>query len=88
MLTKCVTIINRRGLHARAAARFAKLAEEFDAEFNVEATGLKVSALSIMGLMLLAAGPGVDVVITAAGPEAKEGLSALAALVENRFDEE
>ena len=88
MLTKCVTIINRRGLHARAAARFAKLAEEFDAEVNVEATGLKVSALSIMGLMLLAAGPGVDVVITAAGPEAKEGLSALTALVENRFDEE
>ncbi|OUV74426.1 MAG: HPr family phosphocarrier protein, partial [Flavobacteriales bacterium TMED123] len=52
MLTKCVTIINRRGLHARAAARFARLAEEFDAEFNVEAKGLKVSALSIMGLML------------------------------------
>ena len=46
MLTKCVTIINKRGLHARAAARFAKLAEEFDAEFNVEAAGLKVSALS------------------------------------------
>ena len=88
MLTKCVTIINRRGLHARAAARFAKLAEAFDAEFNVEATGLKVSALSIMGLMLLAAGPGVNVVISAEGPEAEKGLSALAELVENRFDEE
>ena len=88
MLKKYVTIINRRGLHARAAARFAKLAEGFDAEFNVEATGLKVSALSIMGLMLLAAGPGVDIVITAAGSEAEEGLSALAALVESRFDEE
>ena len=88
MLQKCVTIINQRGLHARAAARFAQLAEGFDAEFNVEARGLKVSALSIMGLMLLAAGPGVDVVITAVGAEAEEGLSALVALVENRFDEE
>ena len=88
MLTKSVTIINRRGLHARAAARFARLAEEFDAEFNVEAKGLKVSALSIMGLMLLAAGPGADVAITAAGPDAEEGLSALVALIENRFDEE
>ena len=88
MLTKCVTIINRRGLHARAAARFARLAEGFDAEFNVEAKGLKVSALSIMGLMLLAAGPGADVAITAAGPDAEEGLSALVALIENRFDEE
>ncbi len=83
-----MTIINRRGLHARAAARFARLAEEFDAEFNVEAKGLKVSALSIMGLMLLAAGPGADVAITAAGPDAEEGLSALVALIENRFDEE
>ena len=88
MLQKCVTITNRRGLHARAAARFAQLAEKFDAEINAEATGLKVSALSIMGLMLLAAGPGVDVVITAVGVEAEEGLSALTALVENRFDEE
>ena len=88
MLQKCVTITNRRGLHARAAARFAQLAEKFDAEINVEATGLKVSALSIMGLMLLAAGPGVDVVITAVGVEAEEGLSALTALIENRFDEE
>jgi len=83
-----VTIVNQRGLHARAAAKFAKLAEQFDADLNVEASGLKVSALSIMGLMLLAAGPGTEISISSDGREAEAGLAALIALVESRFDEE
>jgi len=83
-----VTIVNQRGLHARAAAKFAKLAEQFEADINVEASGLKVSALSIMGLMLLAAGPGTEISISSDGREAEAGLAALIALVESRFDEE
>jgi phosphocarrier protein len=83
-----VTIINQRGLHARAAAKFAQLAEQFDAEITVEASGLKVSALSIMGLMMLAAGPGTEISISSAGSDAEAGLVALVALVKGRFDEE
>lgn len=88
MFQEKVTIVNQRGLHARAAAKFAKLAEQFDADINVEASGLKVSALSIMGLMLLAAGPGTEISISSDGREAEAGLAALIALVESRFDEE
>jgi phosphocarrier protein HPr len=83
-----VTIKNQRGLHARAAAKFAKLAEQFDADINVEESGLKVSALSIMGLMMLAAGPGTEISISADGHEAEAGLAALVTLVNSRFDEE
>jgi phosphocarrier protein len=83
-----VTIVNQRGLHARAAAKFAKLAEQFDADINVEASGLKVSALSIMGLMMLAAGPGTEISISSDGREAEAGLAALVTLVNSRFDEE
>ena len=88
MFQEKVTIVNQRGLHARAAAKFAKLAEQFEADINVEASGLKVSALSIMGLMLLAAGPGTEISISSDGREAEAGLAALIALVESRFDEE
>jgi phosphocarrier protein HPr len=88
VLQERVTIVNQRGLHARAAAKFAKLAEQFDADINVEASGLKVSALSIMGLMMLAAGPGTEVSISSDGREAEASLAALTALVKSRFDEE
>ena len=88
MFQERVTIVNQRGLHARAAAKFAQLAEQFDADINVEASGLKVSALSIMGLMMLAAGPGTEISISSDGREAEAGLAALIALVESRFDEE
>ena len=74
MFEKHVTIENKRGLHARAAARFAQLAEQFDSEINVEVAGLKVSAQSIMGLMMLGAGKGVEILITAEGVDAKESL--------------
>jgi phosphocarrier protein len=84
---RSVTIVNERGLHARAAARFAKLAEVFDARIVVSSKGYSVSALSIMGLMMLAAGPGTEVEIAAAGSEAEAALAALAALVEDGFEE-
>jgi phosphocarrier protein len=75
-------------LHARAAARIAKLAEGYSADINVRANGLTVSALSIMGLMLLAAGPGTNVEIDATGAAAEEAVAALAAMIETRFDED
>ena len=81
-------ICNQRGLHARAAARIAKKAEEFSADINVGANGLKVSALSIMGLMLLAAGPGTKIEIEATGETADEAVTALVAMIETRFDED
>lgn len=83
-----MTICNQRGLHARAAARIAKLAEGFTADITVAANGLSVSALSIMGLMLLAAGPGTEVKIDASGPAAEEAVAALTAMIETRFDED
>jgi phosphocarrier protein len=85
---RTVTIRNRRGLHARAAARFAKRAEAFDAQVRVSFRGQTVSALSIMGLMMLAAGPGSDVELAAEGPQAAAALAALASLVDNRFEED
>jgi phosphocarrier protein HPr len=83
-----VEIVNERGLHARASAKFVKLASGFDAEVRVSKDGQTVDARSIMGLMMLAAGPGAFIEIDAEGPQAQEALAALAALVANRFDEE
>ena len=86
--SRTATICNKRGLHARAAARVAKLAEGYSAEISVGANGLTVSANSIMGLMLLAAGPGTDVKIEATGSAAEEAVTALVDLILARFDEE
>lgn len=83
-----VTIINRRGLHARAAARFVKLAGEFDADITVSKDGAEVSGLSIMGLMMLAAAPGTQISIQATGIQAEEAVEAVAALVAAGFDED
>jgi phosphocarrier protein HPr len=83
-----VTIVNRRGLHARAAARFVKVAEQFVAEIEVAKDDMVVSGSSIMGLMVLAAAPGAQLEIRARGREAKAALAALVALVEGGFDEE
>jgi len=88
VVRRSVTIVNQRGLHARAAARVAKLAEQYAAGITVSANGISVSALSIMGLMLLAAGPGTEVEISASGNGASEAVYALAALVEAGFDED
>jgi phosphocarrier protein len=85
---RTVTVCNQRGLHARAAARFVKLAETFDAQARVVCRGQSVSALSIMGLMMLAAGAGTEIEIVADGTQAGAAVDALAALVERRFEEE
>lgn len=82
-----VVICNRRGLHARAAARFVKLAFEFDAEITVAKNGTSVSGRSIMGLMMLAAGPGTELEISATGPDSVRAVAALADLVSDGFDE-
>ena len=83
-----VDIVNKRGLHARASAKFVKLASTFDAEVKVSKDGSTVDARSIMGLMMLAAGPGCCSDIVAEGPEAAEAIEALASLVETRFDDD
>ena len=86
--TQRVMVINQRGLHARAAAKFVKLAGGFEAAITVTAKGTAVPGLSIMGLMMLAAGPGCCIDITAEGPQAEAALAALVALVAARFDED
>ncbi len=83
-----VTIVNTRGLHARAAARFVKMAEMFAAEISVSKDNTVVSGASIMGLMMLAAGPGCDIEVEARGVEAEQAIEALTALVANKFDED
>ena len=85
---RSVEIINERGMHARASAKFVKLAAEFDAEVSVSRDGQTVDARSIMGLMMLAAGPGSTIELKAEGPDAQAAIDALCALVEQRFDEE
>ncbi len=83
-----VTIRNRKGLHARASAKFVKLAETFDAAITVTRDGQSVGGTSIMGLMMLAAGPGSTLHLRAQGPQGPEALQALIALVEAGFDED
>jgi phosphocarrier protein HPr len=81
-------ILNKRGLHARAAAKFVKLAGQFGAEIRVTKGANTVSGLSIMGLMMLAAAPGCCVDIAAEGDDAQAAVAAIAALVAAKFDEE
>ncbi len=83
-----VTIRNRKGLHARASAKFVKCAESFDAMITVTREGQVVGGTSIMGLMMLAAGPGSTLHLSAQGPQGPEALQALIALVESGFDED
>ncbi|MDE2022638.1 MAG: HPr family phosphocarrier protein [Alphaproteobacteria bacterium] len=83
-----VEIVNERGLHARASAKFVKLAGAFDASVSVTRDDQTVDALSIMGLMMLAAGPGATLRIAARGKDAEAAVAALVHLVETRFEEE
>ena len=85
---RIATICNQRGLHARASARFVKVAAQFDAEIVVRKNGTEVSGRSIMGLMMLAASPGTVVELTASGRQAAEAVAALADLIECKFDED
>jgi len=87
-LRRLATIRNRRGLHARAAARFVKLAWEYDAEVTVAKHDTEVSGRSIMGLMMLAAGPGTEIELRASGPQAAVALDALTTLIDGGFDED
>lgn len=88
-LTKEVAITNKRGLHARASSKFAVMAGEFkDTEIRVSKDDEEVSGDSIMDLMMLAAGIGSSIEISAQGPQAQEALDALVALVESKFGEE
>jgi len=88
MAERDVTICNQRGLHARAASKFVRVAEMFDADVSVSKDGTQVCGTSIMGLMMLAASPGTSIRLSATGPEAADALNALARLVADRFDEE
>jgi phosphocarrier protein HPr len=81
------TIVNRRGLHARAAAKFVKVAEQFAADVEVVKDDMVVCGISIMGLMVLAAALGTQLEIRARGREAEAAVTALVALVERGFDE-
>jgi phosphocarrier protein len=83
-----IPIINKRGLHARASAKFVKMVEQFDAEVLVTRGSETVGGTSIMGLMMLSAGPGTSIVVSATGPQAEAAVAALAELVGSKFNEE
>jgi phosphocarrier protein len=82
-----VLIVNRRGLHARASAKFAAVAGSFDASVRVSKDGVTVGARSIMGLMMLGAGLGTTIVIAASGAQAREAVETLAGLIADKFGE-
>ena len=86
-LSRSLTIVNRRGLHARASARFVKCAEGFDCEVTVLKDGQSVGGTSIMGLMTPAAAPGSTIELKATGPQADSALDALSALIADGFGE-
>ena len=88
ILVRTIVIRNRRGLHARAAAKLVTLAERFSAAVEVVKDGQAVSARSIMGLMMLGAGPGTPIELRAEGWDAREALESLAALVDSGFNEQ
>ncbi len=83
-----VTIRNKRGLHARASAKFVTVASQYDAQLKVSKDGTEVGGTSIMGLMMLAAAPGDDIHISASGPQAHTALAAMVDLVTRKFDED
>ena len=87
-VTATVGICNTRGLHARASAKFVKLASSFESEVQVMRDGATVDARSIMGLLMLGAGNGSSIDISADGPDAQEAIDALSELVATRFGED
>ena len=87
-VSRAVRIVNQRGLHARASAKFVNLASEIDAKIEVEKDGNRVCGTSIMGLMMLGAGMGDTIVIHVDGADADAALGKLIALVEERFGED
>ena len=87
-ISRELPIINKRGLHARASAKFVQMVERFEAEVWVTKGGETVGGTSIMGLMMLSAGPGTSIVVSAAGREAQAALDAISELVAAKFNEE
>ena len=86
-LRRTLVIVNERGLHARAAAKFVKAVGAFDADVSVRKDDTEVSGLSILGLMMLAAGQGCEIELIAKGREAAEAVEAIAGMVAAKFDE-
>ncbi|MET1413242.1 HPr family phosphocarrier protein [Roseibium sp. HPY-6] len=87
LFEKDLTIVNRRGLHARASAKLVKLVETFEADVNVSKDGQTVGGTSIMGLMMLAASPGCCIRVCVSGEDAEAALDAISDLVESGFGE-
>ncbi|NBB64273.1 HPr family phosphocarrier protein [Pseudomonas sp. ODNR1LW] len=83
-----LNICNTRGLHARASAKFVKLASSFESEIHVTRDGVTVDARSIMGLLMLGAGIGCSIDVSAEGADAEEAIEALTDLVARKFDED
>lgn len=88
MLNKEIEIINKLGLHARAAAKFVNLASGFQSDINISRNGRTVNGKSIMGVMMLAAGCGSTIELEVAGDDEQDAMSQLEQLINNRFDEE
>ena len=88
VFTRIAPILNKRGLHARAAAKFVKTAASFKADITVSRGEMKVSGHSIMGLMMLAASPGCEIEISCSGYDGQAALDALAGMVANKFEED
>ncbi|WP_439923434.1 HPr family phosphocarrier protein [Nitrobacter sp. JJSN] len=82
-----ISIVNKRGLHARASAKFVQMVERFNADVSVTRNGETVGGNSIMGLMMLSAGIGTTITVSATGPEAKAAIAAIAELVSSKFGE-
>jgi phosphocarrier protein len=87
-VARVFAICNKRGLHARASAKFVQTVEKFDADVRVSRGGETVGGTSIMGLMMLAASPGTSITVEASGKEAAEVIEALATLIGSRFGED
>jgi phosphocarrier protein HPr len=87
-LSRDMGIVNRKGLHARATAKFVQCVEQFDADITVTKSGETVGGTSIMGILTLGAGIGSTITVTASGNEASQALDAIAQLIANRFGEE
>lgn len=87
-ITRVVKIINTKGLHARASAKFVQTAAKFDAQVSVQKDGHAVSGTSIMGLMMLGAGIGSELTLSSQGAQALEAIDALQTLIDNKFGED
>jgi phosphocarrier protein len=88
VLTRDLLIVNKKGLHARASAKFVQCVEQFQANIQVTRSHETVGGTSIMGLMMLAAAPGTTITVTAKGVDAAQAIDAIAALVAGRFGED